>query len=226
MAPAKPAPSDDADEPPIQQRIMAVATDLFVRAGYNGISFLDIARELGISHSHIHYYFRTKAVLAEAVLQNYVAATTADFQAIWTRPDSDLLTRFVASRDWIYHRYLAFNPAGKGRQNWGLLARFAGEAESMSPAIRKMLADTLNDMDSFVAAGIRLAVETGELSADTPQPALVLQISSLLHTSRNITRFEGSFQRLDELLQWTYEVIQRAYGTGRAGRPWPPIIDR
>ena len=89
----------------LRDRILALATELFIRHGYKGVSFLGIARELGISHSHIHYYFRTKAVLAEAALDAYVAQTKADFRMIWTSPDSDLLTRLVQSRDWI-HRTL------------------------------------------------------------------------------------------------------------------------
>jgi TetR/AcrR family transcriptional repressor of nem operon len=52
----------------LQVRIEEVGIRLFITHGYNGTSYLDIARELGISHSNIHYYYRTKAVLAEAVL--------------------------------------------------------------------------------------------------------------------------------------------------------------
>jgi AcrR family transcriptional regulator len=205
----------------IPDRILAVATELFIRHGYNGVSFLTIGKELGISHSNIHYHYRTKAVLAEAALKAYASQAKSDFEEIWTSTESDLLTRFIRSRDWIHRRYLTFNPKGAGGQNWGLLARFASEAEAMSPGVRKILRATMDDMDSFVAVGIDLAVERGELSIDTPRNALVLQVSSLLHTSRNITRFAGSFKRLDDLLKWTFEVIQRAYGTKAMDVVWP-----
>ncbi len=204
-----------------QDKILALATDLFIRNGYRGVSFLGIAKALGTTHSRIHYYFPTKAVLAETVLTAYVANTKADFRTIWTTRDADLLDRFLQSRDWIWRQYIRFNPAGAGGQNWGLLSRFASEADLLTPAIRKIIGTTQDDMDGYIGLGIRQAIERGELSEDSPEHALVLQISSLLHTSRYITRLDGGFQRLDQLLQWTFDVIQRAYGTVALHRSWP-----
>ena len=207
----------------LRDRILAVATDLFIRHGYKGVSFLGIAKELGISHSHIHYYFGTKALLAEAVVNAYVAGTTAAFRCIWTTEAFGLLARFVQSRDWIWQQYVKFNPDGVGGQNWGLLARFALEADLLAPTIRKTIRTTLEEMESFIETGIDRAIQRGELSRDAPRHALVLQVSSLLHTSQHITRIEGNFQRLEELLKWTFDVIQRAYGTPTVSGAWPAV---
>ena len=220
-----PAPADDSEDASFRSRILAVSTTLFIRDGYNAVSFLGIAKELGTGHSRIHYYFRTKAMLAEAALDLYARAAKADFQAIWTDPEYDLRTRFVLSRDWIHRRYIAFNPGGTGAHNWGLLARFAGEAESMGPGVRKMLRTTLDDMDAYIKRGIDLAVAAGELGPATPKRSLMLQISSLLHTSLNLTRFDGSFGRLDELLRWTLDVTLCAYGPAGAEGHWPPLAE-
>ena len=224
--PPRPILTGDNSQAPLDARILAVATDLFIRHGYKAVSFLAIAKEIGTTHSHIHYYFHTKAILAEAVLDAYVASTTADFRAIWIDPGRDLLSRFAGSRDWIWRQYLRFNPGGAGGQNWGLLGRFAAEADLLTPSMRATLRTTLREMDSFVETGFTLAMQRGELSPKAPLRALVLQISSLLHTSRHTTRFEGSFRRLDELLQWTFEVIQIAYGTGGPAQVWPRLTDR
>ncbi len=220
--PPRPVLTVEKPDAPLEGRILAVATDLFIRHGYKAVSFLAIAKEVGITHSHVHYYFRTKLLLAEAVLDAYVAGTTADFRAIWTDPDADLLTRLTGSRDWIWRQYLRFNPGGAGGQNWGLLARFAAEADLLTPGMRKTIGATLREMDGFVEAGFVHAIRRGELAADAPVQALVLQVSSLLHTSRHTTRLEGSFRRLDELLKWTYEVIHLAYGSGSGtgARAW------
>jgi len=209
---------------PLEERILAVATDLFIRHGYKGVSFLAIASVLGIGHSHIHYYFRTKSRLAEAVLDAYVVQTKADFQAIWTGEGCSLFDRFVRSRDWIWRQYVRFNPGGSGGHNWGLLAGFVADAELLTPSMRKTIRTTLEDMDRFIDTGIGRAIRSGELSAETPRHALVLQISSLLHTSRHIIRFDGSFQRLDDLFQWTFEVIGRAYGIAWRKPDWPKLV--
>ncbi len=207
----------------LEDRILAAATELFIRHGYRGVSFLTIAATLGISHSHIHYYFRTKTRLAEAVLDAYASRTTADFRAIWTGDGSDLQTRLVRSRDWIWRQYIWFNPTGSGARNWGLLSSFTSDAELLSPAMRRTIRQTLEVMDAYIETGLMQAIRRGELSAEIPRHALVLQISSLLHTSRQIIRFEGRFQRLDDLLRWTYYVIVTNYGFGRAPSPWPKL---
>ncbi len=216
----------NGDRGPLADRIVSVATDLFIRNGYKGVSFLAIARDVGITHSNIHYYFPTKACLAEAVMDAYVAGTTADFRAIWTTEQTDLRGKFVGSRDWIWRRYVRFNPDGTGGQDWGLLARFVAEADLLTPAMRKTIRASLQSMEGFIGAGIDMAMRRGELSGEAPRHALVMQISSLLHTSRHITRIDGSFTRLDELLRWTFEVIRQAYGRqaydpGAPIPPWP-----
>lgn len=222
--PPRPRLTETTARETIEARILAVATDMFIRHGYKGVSFLTIAKEVGITHSHIHYYFRTKAVLAEAVLDAYVASTTADFRAIWTDQDLDLLTRFVRSRDWIWRQYIRFNPEGVGGQNWGLLSRLAQDSDLLNQGMRRTIRTTLRAMDSFVEKGIGLAVKRGELSSDAPIAALVLQVSSLLHTGWHTTRLEGSFRRLDELMKWTFEVISLAYGAGGPVRNWPGMV--
>jgi AcrR family transcriptional regulator len=211
------------DRGALEARILAVATDLFIRHGYKGVSYLSIAKELGIGHSLVHYYFRTKSLLAATALDAYVARTKSDFRGIWTDPHSSLLTRFVRSRDWIWRQYVLFNPDGVGTQTWGLLSVFAGESDALTPAMRKTIRLSLEEMDSFIGTGIMLAIRQGALSAETPVHELVLQISSLLHTSRQIIRFEGTFQRLDDLLRWTLEVIVRAYGAPGAYERWPAV---
>ena len=74
--------------------------------GYNGVSYLDIARELGTTHSNVHYYFRTKAKLAETVLRSVSGFDTQRSpRGIWTDPATDLLAKFIKMRDWIHSRY-------------------------------------------------------------------------------------------------------------------------
>ena len=84
--PSRPILTGDKSQAPLDARIFAVATDLFIRHGYKAVSFLAIAKQIGTTHSHIHYYFHAKAILAEAVLNAYVASTTVDFRTIWIDP--------------------------------------------------------------------------------------------------------------------------------------------
>ena len=60
-----------------------MATELFIRNGYHGVSYLGIGKELGITHSNVHYYYRTKAALAEAVLKRVAKETLQATEGIW-----------------------------------------------------------------------------------------------------------------------------------------------
>ena len=52
-----------------EQRILDAAHAVFVRAGTAGARTQEIAREAGVNSALLHYYFRTKERLAEAVFK-------------------------------------------------------------------------------------------------------------------------------------------------------------
>ena len=62
---APPAPRDGLTE----QKILDAAHAVFVRSGTAGARTQEIAREAGVNSALLHYYFRTKARLAEAVFR-------------------------------------------------------------------------------------------------------------------------------------------------------------
>lgn len=54
-----------------RDRLVQVATDLFHRQGYENVSLSDIAKESGVLQGNIYYYFKTKRLLAIAVLETW-----------------------------------------------------------------------------------------------------------------------------------------------------------
>ena len=52
-------------------RILDVGERLLQTRGYNGFSYADIARELGITKAGLHYHFASKAALGEALVARY-----------------------------------------------------------------------------------------------------------------------------------------------------------
>lgn len=63
------------DQPDVQteQRILDAAHAVFVRKGSAGARMQDIAAEAGVNQALLHYYFRTKDRLAEAVFRRAAA---------------------------------------------------------------------------------------------------------------------------------------------------------
>lgn len=64
MPPSPPAPTDGSDT---EARILEAAHRVFVRRGTAGARTQEIADEAGVNKALLHYYFRSKERLAEAV---------------------------------------------------------------------------------------------------------------------------------------------------------------
>ena len=69
-ASAPPAPARDGDT---EQRILDAAHEVFIRTGTAGARMQEIAREAGVNSALLHYYFRSKDRLAQAVFHRAAA---------------------------------------------------------------------------------------------------------------------------------------------------------
>lgn len=82
-----------------EQAILKVAEEMVRSGGYNGFSFREIAQQVGIKSSSVHYYFPTKEDLGVAVVQ-YYADKFIDFlgspEELMQRGD-DPIERYVAA---------------------------------------------------------------------------------------------------------------------------------
>lgn len=218
----KAAGTTPAPDPTAQ--IEAVATELFIRNGYHGVSYLGIAKQLGITHSNVHYYYRTKAALAEAVLRRVASETLAATGAIWLDERTSLAEKFVAMRDWTYQSYLKFNPDGKGGRPWGLLSRFSMEADALTPSMRQTIRSTLRKLEDAIRKAVTESLARGELAADAPVEGITLQVTSVMFLTGQLTRQAAGFSRLDELLMYTINGILKAYGTrSHKSFRWPEL---
>src|SRR5438309_4838702 len=80
------APAPRSRDGHTEQRILDAAHAVFVRRGTAGARMQEIASEAGVNPALLHYYFRSKARLAEAVFRRaaltlfppVLAALTAD----------------------------------------------------------------------------------------------------------------------------------------------------
>ena len=73
-------------EPGTAERMLDIAERLVQLRGFNGFSYADIARELGITTASLHYHFPGKAELGQALMARY----SERFCAALSRIDHDL----------------------------------------------------------------------------------------------------------------------------------------
>lgn len=63
-------------------RILDSAERIVQTRGFNGFSYADIARELGVTKASLHYHFPTKAELGSALIARYAARFSIALDAI------------------------------------------------------------------------------------------------------------------------------------------------
>ena len=68
------------------ERALDVAERLVQVRGFNGVSYADVAAELGITKAALHYHFASKAELGEALIERYATRFEAALDEIGQRP--------------------------------------------------------------------------------------------------------------------------------------------
>jgi len=85
----------------VQQRILEVASDLFIKNGFKGTSVRDIAKASDTSVAMVNYYFRSKYNLFEKIFEE---ALNALFDRVFETLNSDL-PFFELIEAWINSYY-------------------------------------------------------------------------------------------------------------------------
>jgi TetR/AcrR family transcriptional regulator, transcriptional repressor for nem operon len=76
-------------EAPTTVRILDAAERMLQVRGYNGFSYGDVAGELGITRAALHYHFKGKAELGQALIERYATRFAAALGALdETAPDA------------------------------------------------------------------------------------------------------------------------------------------
>ena len=146
---------------PTSRRILDAADRIFVRRGTDGARMQEIADEAGVNKALLHYYYRSKARLAEAV---FLRVAGALFPSILATLTSDLELEEKAER--LVHHYLdqlskhPFIPGYLISEVTHHPERLRGHLDSVAgerlPAIRHQILHTLGrQIDVRVAAGDR-----------------------------------------------------------------------
>jgi len=68
---ARAGSSTDPDATSTATQILDVAERLVQERGFNGFSYADVARELGVTKAALHYHFASKAELGDALIERY-----------------------------------------------------------------------------------------------------------------------------------------------------------
>lgn len=205
----------------MREKIKLAATELFIRHGLSNLTLGAVADQVGMSRPAIHYHFKTKARLAEEVLEDYARANLDHSRSIWLDPKISLQRKFAASLEFSRQRYLRYNPSGRGDAPWSLFARFYQESDLMTAPMIATLKNAAREQQTYFGVAVEMAVVRGELAADTPTADVALQLVALVNQVGWLTWSSSSFTPVEQLYAATLRVLERSYAV-RAAAKRPP----
>jgi len=117
----------------IKEKILAAAEKRVRHVGYNAVSFRDLAADVGVKSSSVHYYFLKKEDLGEALVVRYAEQfkSELDMLDVSTLELQDALTAYVD----LYGQALVLG------DSICLCAILGAEANGLAPRIRQQVQD-------------------------------------------------------------------------------------
>ena len=175
-------------------RILDVAERLVQRRGFNGFSYADVARELGLTKASLHYHFAGKAELGEALVGRYTGSFADALVEIDLQPaDAPAKLRGYAQ---LYADVLR-------DERMCLCGILAAEYETLPQAMRDSVIRFFGDNESWVQRVIEQGLQEGTLrcqgSTDDTARAIVSGLEGAMLVARpfgDIGRFQATANRM------------------------------
>ncbi len=217
-----------AGKPPVatrgdmRQSIKLVAGRLLTLHGFNGTSFRDIALELGITTTNIHYHFGNKHGLVDEVVADYVAEVEARHRAIWLDGGCTLQQKLRLLVEYNWERYQQVNKGRDGGNTWSLIGRMRLESQDLSDNARASLSSFTATLHELIRSAVDDAWRRGELAGSTPRQDLAFLILNIVNSSSVFTHGTGGFDRLELFFDAFSRVMLSAYaGTAAPAKATP-----
>ncbi len=166
-------------------KILDLAESLTQTKGFNGFSYIDLANEIGIKTSSIHYYFKTKDDLAAALVKRIHENHSEGFQAMEAGHDTaDARLKAVIA---YFQNYIA-------DEKFCLCGMMAAELQSVSPRVAKLVQAYFRDFQAWLKRQFEYA---GKEDADR----LAIGFLSGLEGSLLLGRLNGNSDVIPHALQ-------------------------
>ncbi|MEM6793949.1 MAG: TetR/AcrR family transcriptional regulator, partial [Acidobacteriota bacterium] len=139
--------------PNTADRLLDSAQRMVQLRGFNAFSYADLAEEIGIRSASIHYHFKTKVDLGEALLGRYVAELEASLEAL----DGEQ----VSARQ----RLELLIDGYRDTERCGfmcLCGSLASDVGTLPPSMRSLIDEYLSRTEAWVTREIERGARSGE----------------------------------------------------------------
>jgi TetR/AcrR family transcriptional regulator, transcriptional repressor for nem operon len=153
------------------ERMLDLAERLVQTRGFNGFSYADIARELGVTKASLHYHFPTKAALGHRLIERYRETFAAALAAL-DEQGVDPSQKLRAYVD-LYARVLQDD-------RMCLCGMLAADYTTLPEPMRSAVAQFFEENERWLTAVLAHGQAAGELCfAGSPGDVARLLVSSL-----------------------------------------------
>lgn len=195
MASSSPQKSADTAE-----LTLDVAEHLVQVRGFNGFSYADIADELSISKASLHYHFRSKAQLGQALIERYGARFAEALERI-DRDAGNARAKLEAYVN-IYARVLRGD-------RMCLCGMLAAEYETLPKAMADAVAGFFRDNEAWLTKVLAQGRMDGSLSVKVTPSQASQMILSGLEGAMLIARTDGGLRRFQSSAACLIDALTR-----------------
>jgi TetR/AcrR family transcriptional regulator, transcriptional repressor for nem operon len=180
-----------AEETGTATQILDVAERLAQTRGFNDFSYADIAAELNVTKPALHYHFRTKAALGDALIARYTDRFFQELDRIDAEAGSARvrLDRYVA----IYRGVLSV-----GRMC--LCGILAAEYQTLTAGMRGAVLEFFDRNETWLERILKQGSVDGTLTAAEPFRDSARMIIDTLEGATMIARAQADTERFDRVV--------------------------
>jgi TetR/AcrR family transcriptional repressor of nem operon len=168
-----------------REQLEKIAADAVQTAGLGNLSFRTLAERGGVKSSSVHYYFRAKGDLAQALIENYSSEFRTELTRIGAARGSlrDKLDRFVD----IFESVL-------GGGKLCLCGAMAAEVTTLDETSQSLLKRYFHEAESWLVEVLQARAD--ELTTPLPPESFARILMSGLEGAILIDRVDRSRERL------------------------------
>ena len=165
---------------PTAQKILIVAQQSVQTKGFNGFSYRDLAAEIGIKTSSIHYHFPTKDALALELVKTYHAAFDAELDRITAESGNgrSQLEKYIK----LFEHNLAVD------NKFCLCGMLASEINSLSDDVKQAIQSFFAANELWLSQLITNGQKDGSIKNISPPDLLATQLLATLEGAMLISR--------------------------------------
>jgi len=184
------------------QTVLDIAQNMVQTRGYNGFSFRDIAKEIGIKSASIHYHFPTKADLAHAVASRY--------RERFSEKVSEIGAQAISATQALQMYANLFRTTLIEDKRLCLCAMLASEAESLPEKVRAEANLFFQEQEELLAGIIGKGIEAGEFQTGLVPLVVSKMLLATFEGAMIIARSTGCLEDFSDVADQTIAMLASA----------------